>query len=83
MPLTKEKLALLKKSFTEDAMSPGEAAKRVGTTYATANRYYTKWAAEIKESLERQLIPKIQESIKEVSKKRNFGARKTKRSSAR
>jgi hypothetical protein len=69
MPLSKEKLELLKKSFTEDAMSPGQAAKRVGTTYATANRYYAKWASEIKESLERQLVPKIEESIKRYSKK--------------
>jgi hypothetical protein len=81
MPLSKEKLELLKKSFTEDAMSPGQAAKRVGTTYSTANRYYTMWASEIKESLERQLVPKIEESIKRYAKRRKSEPARKDRSS--
>jgi hypothetical protein len=32
MPLPRKKLELLKKSFLEKAMSPGEAAKDVGVT---------------------------------------------------
>jgi hypothetical protein len=69
MPLPKEKLDLLKRAFTEEAMSPGQAAKKVGVTYATASRYYEKWSSEIKQSLERQLIPRIQESIRQARRK--------------
>src|SRR5205809_7588274 len=37
-PVSQDKLKLLKNSFTEDAMSPGQAADKVGVTYATAKR---------------------------------------------
>jgi hypothetical protein len=63
------KLELLKKAFIEDAMSPGQAAERVGVTYASAKRYYDKWAPEIKQRLESRLIPEMQESIKQLAKK--------------
>jgi hypothetical protein len=49
--LSTDKLAALKSAFTEDAMSPGQAAQAVGVTYATAKRWYDKWADEIKSSL--------------------------------
>ena len=68
--LTTEKRDLLKKAFTEDAMMPGEAAQKVGVTYATAKRYYEKWSDEIKRSLESKLVPNIEESIKRLGKKR-------------
>jgi molybdenum-dependent DNA-binding transcriptional regulator ModE len=74
--LPKEKLTLLKKAFIEEAMSPGQAAKKVGVTYATANRYYEKWSKEIKEGLERRLIPQIEESIKQMGKKRKKSKRR-------
>jgi hypothetical protein len=61
------KLELLKKAFIE--MSPGQAAERVGVTYASAKRYYDKWAPEIKQRLESRLIPEMQESIKQLAKK--------------
>jgi hypothetical protein len=38
--LSPEKLALLKKAFTEDAMAPGQAAEAIGVTYGTAKRWY-------------------------------------------
>jgi hypothetical protein len=66
----RKKLELLKKAFTEQAMSPGQAAETIGVTYATANRYYKMWGKEIKESLEKQLVPQIQESIKKLGKKK-------------
>jgi hypothetical protein len=69
MPLPKEKIELLRKLFTQDAMSPGQAAEKAGVTYATANRYYTKWESEIRQSLERQLLPKIEESIRQQKRK--------------
>src|SRR5215813_7954993 len=56
----RKKLELLKKAFTEQAMSPGQAAETIGVTYAAANRYYEMWGKEIKESLEEQLVPQIQ-----------------------
>jgi len=69
MPLPKEKIELLRKLFTQDAMSPGQAAEKAGVTYATANRYYTKWESDIKQSLERQLLPRIEESIRQQKRK--------------
>ncbi len=46
--LSPEKLAMLKRAFTEDAMTPGQAAQAAGVTYATAKRYYDRWGDEIK-----------------------------------
>ena len=31
--LSTEKLAMLKRAFTEDAMTPGQAAQKIGVTY--------------------------------------------------
>ena len=62
--LTTEKLHLLKKAFTEDAMMPGQAAHKVGVTDATAKRYYEKWSDEIKRSLESRLLPELEASGK-------------------
>lgn len=62
--LPKATLAVLKRAFIEQAMSPGEAAKSVGITYATAKRYYEKWGSEIKAGLEQRLLPQLQESVK-------------------
>ena len=67
--VTPEKIVALKKAFTVDAMQPGQAAKAVGVTYATAKRYYDLWADEIKRSLESRLLPSLEESIKRVKKK--------------
>ena len=58
--LSTEKLQLLKKAFTQDALSPGQAAQAVGITYATAKRYYDRWADEIKRSLESRLLPSLE-----------------------
>jgi hypothetical protein len=55
--LSSEKLAALKKAFTEDAMQPGQADQAAGVTYGTAKRYYDLWADEIKRSLEANLLP--------------------------
>ena len=68
--LSTEKLQLLKKAFTENAMTPGQAAQKVGVTYATAKRWYDKWADEIRRSLERKLVPSMEESINRLKKKR-------------
>jgi hypothetical protein len=38
--LSPEKLAALKKAFTEDAMQPGQAAQAIGITYANAKHTY-------------------------------------------
>ena len=70
MPIPHKKLELLTKAFTEKAMSPGEAAKEAGVTYATAKRYYDKWAPEIQQGLESRLVPSIEESIRQFTKKR-------------
>jgi hypothetical protein len=55
----------------ENAMSPGQAAKEVGVTYAIAKRYYEKWAPEIQPRLEGRLVSDIQESIKRLRKKKS------------
>jgi hypothetical protein len=68
--LAKTKLETLKQAFIKDAMSPGDAAKKAGVTYATANRYYEKWGEEIKVARENQLLPQIEESLKKLHKKR-------------
>jgi hypothetical protein len=68
--LSKQKLEALKKAFIEDAMSPGQAATKVGVTPATANRYYEKWEKEIRKGLEERLLPQLQESVKKLSRKR-------------
>jgi hypothetical protein len=72
--LSTDKLQLLKKAFTEDAMSPGQAAQAVGVTYATAKRYYELWDDEIKRSLESRLLPEPEASLKRVGKKRKVRA---------
>jgi hypothetical protein len=74
--LIKEKLEGLKKAFIEEGMSPSQAAQRLKVTTATANRYYDKWSEEIKEELERRLIPKMQESIRQLAKNKQHGPRK-------
>ena len=51
----------------------GQAADKTGVTYATAKRYYEKWAEEIRQSLESRLVPNIEASIKQLSKKRKVG----------
>ena len=70
MPVPHAKLEVLKKAFIEKAMTPAEAAKEAGVTYATAKRYYDKWAPEIKQQLEARLIPSIEESNKRFSIKK-------------
>ncbi len=67
--LTAEKLQLLKKAFTKDAMQPGQAAEAVGITYGTAKRWYDKWSDEIKQALEQRLLPSLEASVKRESKK--------------
>jgi hypothetical protein len=68
--LSTDKLQLLKKAFTEDAMSPGQAVQAAGVAEATAKRYYELWGDEIKRSLESWLLPSLEESIKRLAKKR-------------
>jgi len=68
--LSTDKLQLLNKAFTEDAMSPGQAAQVPGVTYATAKRYYLLWDKEIKRSLESRLLPTLEASVKRQEKKR-------------
>jgi len=66
--LPKAKLDLLKDAFIREAMSPGDAAKKAGVTYATANRYYERWGDEIRKAREKQLIPQFEESIRKLGK---------------
>ena len=73
--LSADKIQQLKKSFTEDAMTPGQAAEKVGVTYATAKRYYDRWGDEIKRSLESRLLPSLEESVKQQAKKRRQAKR--------
>jgi len=68
--LPNAKLEVLKQAFIRDAMSPGDAAKKAGVTYATATRYYEKWGEEIKIAREKQLLPQIEESLKKLNKRR-------------
>jgi hypothetical protein len=63
--LSAEKLQLLKKAFTENAMVPGQAAEVAGVTYATAMRYYELWGDEIRQALESRLLPNLNESVKQ------------------
>ena len=67
--LSTDKLQLLKKAFTEQAMSPGQAAQAARVTYATAKRYYDLWGDEIKRSLESKLLPELEASVKRQRKK--------------
>jgi hypothetical protein len=73
--IPKTKLELLKRAFIQEAMSPGDAAKKAGVTYATANRYYEKWGDEIKAAREQQLIPQIEESLKKFRNPSTRGKR--------
>jgi hypothetical protein len=66
-----QKLELLKRLFTDKAMSPGQAATEVGVTYATAKRYYDQWADDIKESLESKLLPNLEASVRQTKKTRS------------
>jgi hypothetical protein len=66
----KAKLDLLKHAFIQEAMSPGDAARKAGITTATANRYYEKWSDEIKAAREQQLLPQIEASLKKLGKGR-------------
>ena len=67
--LPADKLAQLKKAFTEDAMQPAQAAEKVGITYTTAKRYYELWADEIKRTLEAKLLPSLEASVKRTRKR--------------
>ncbi len=68
--LSKDKLDALKSAFINDAMSPGDAAKKSGISYATAVRYYELWDADIRKGREKQLMPQIEESIKRAKKRK-------------
>jgi len=72
--LPKTKLDLLKRAFIEEGMSPGQAATKVGIAPATANRYYEKWDAEIREGRQKQLMPGLEKSIKTLGRKVNARA---------
>jgi len=72
--LPKHKLDLLKSAFIEEGMSPGQAATKVGISPATANRYYEKWDAEIREGRQKQLMPGLEKSIKTLGRKVNARA---------
>ena len=74
--LPKNKLDLLKRAFIEEGMSPGQATTKVGIAQATANRYYEKWDAEIREGRQKQLMPGLEKSIKTLGRKVNAGAAK-------
>ena len=74
--LASDKLAALKRAFTEDAMTPGQAAHAVGVTYATAKRWYDKWGDEIRRSLESRLLPSLEASVKRMGKKRTIKAKR-------
>ena len=67
MKLPQEKLDLLRKAFIEEAMSPGTAAKRVGISGATANRYFEKWIDDITKAREQQLVPQLKRSIQKFT----------------
>jgi hypothetical protein len=66
--LSKDKLDKLKRAFINDALSPTDAAKAAGTTYATAMRYYEKWGDEIKTGRERLLMPQLEASLNRLGK---------------
>ena len=66
--LSKDKLDKLKRAFINDALSPTDAAKAAGTTYATAVRYYEKWGDEIKRERERLLMPQLEASLNRLGK---------------
>ena len=74
--LSAEKLKLLKGAFTEQAMTPGQAAQAAGVTYATAKRYYELWDKEIKRSLESRLLPSLEASVKSATKLKKPSVRK-------
>ncbi|HEY2383927.1 MAG TPA: hypothetical protein VGK48_22350 [Terriglobia bacterium] len=57
--LPADKLAQLKRAFTDDAMQPTQAPEKIGLTYATAKRNYELWSDEIKCSLDRKLLPSL------------------------
>jgi hypothetical protein len=67
--LSKDKLAALKSAFIDDAMSPGDAAKKVGVSSETEVRYYELWDGEIRKEREQQLVPQMLESMKRLGKK--------------
>ena len=67
--LPKAKLDLLKQAFIADSMGPGDAVKKAGVTYATANRYYEKWSEEMRKAREQQLVPQFEASIRKLGKK--------------
>jgi hypothetical protein len=69
--LASDKLAALKRAFTEDGISPSQAAQVTGVTYATAKRYYDQWSDEIKRKLESKLLPSLEESVKRARQKRS------------
>jgi hypothetical protein len=68
--LSNEKLDALKRAFINDAMSPADAAKKAGVSYATAVRYYGLWDQEIRKGREKQLLPQILESMNRLGKKK-------------
>jgi hypothetical protein len=69
--LSKDKLDKLKRAFINDALSPTDAAKAAGTTYATAQRYYERWGDEIKTERERLLMPQLEASLNRLGKNLN------------
>ena len=85
--LSKAKLDILKNAFVAEGKTPGQAAEAVGTSYATAKRYYELWDDEIKKGLESSLIPQLEQSVERLNPtrrnsdqaKRVVGKRKAKK----
>jgi hypothetical protein len=50
-------------------MQPGQAAETVGVTYATAKRWYDKWSDEIRQAIEKRLLPNLEASVKLEAKR--------------
>jgi hypothetical protein len=66
--MPKAKLDLLWSAFVDDAMSPGMAVKKTGVSIATANRFHKKWGEKIREALNQQLLPRLEESLGQAHK---------------
>ena len=67
MRLSEEKLDQLRRVFVLESLSPGLAAKRVGISTATANRYFEKWGKEIAKAREQLVLPQLKQSLLKFS----------------
>jgi DNA-directed RNA polymerase specialized sigma24 family protein len=66
--LPEDKREQIKRLLLE-GLSPAEVAKKVGVSLGTAERHQQYWAPEIRDSLNRRMVPTLKAAIRREKRK--------------